>query len=165
MNPLFGNGAKCVFDDFGPTAGEPLIQVRRHPSGRSPQASQTAATNASDSRLTASDLRGCAANPEADEKVPRRARTGGPARPLRDPGIEQAVVGGEVIDTMLAPRAAPGQPEAAARVSDPQGGPRARGGGARAVTGAQAVRAAKWPIRRAVDRPMAAGRCGDPMDR
>ncbi|MFJ8209652.1 hypothetical protein [Streptomyces sp. NPDC096033] len=123
-----------------------MIQVHRHPSGRSPQASQTAAPHASGSRRTTSDLRGCAANPEAYEKVPHRARTGGPARPLRDPGIEQAVVGGEVIDTMLAPRAATGQPEAAARVSAPRGGPPARGGRARAVGAAQAARAAKWPI-------------------
>ncbi|MEU8438105.1 alpha/beta hydrolase [Streptomyces sp. NPDC029216] len=94
MNPLFGNGAKCVFDDFGPTPGEPVILIHGRPSHRSVQVPQTAAPTAAGHRGIAPDLRGCGENPATEEESPRAASAGDPAEPLRGPGIERTVVGG-----------------------------------------------------------------------
>lgn len=102
MNPLFGNGAKCVFDDFGPTGGAPVILVHGHPFNRSMWAPQTAALTAAGYRVIAPDLRGYGENPATEEKTPLSAFADDLAGLLRDLGIERAVVAGVSMGGQIA---------------------------------------------------------------
>ncbi|MFF4366881.1 alpha/beta fold hydrolase [Streptomyces sp. NPDC001594] len=102
MNPLFGNGAKCVFDDFGPTDGAPVILVHGHPFNRSMWAPQTAALAAAGYRVIAPDLRGYGENPATEEKTPLSAFADDLAGLLGDLGIERAVVAGVSMGGQIA---------------------------------------------------------------